>query len=155
MIKELVKIATRLDAAGLTSEADQIDRIIRKIAGNMDDYYKRVEEIDSTESYGGKRSPMGEHRPYHHELVGKKPRRPSIPEDFSEYLDSLNNEEASSLLGEDFEKFNPERHGESYEMDTDSMESRMDSDRGYGPSLEKDSSFRRSSLDKRGMRKRS
>jgi len=32
MIKNLVKIAEQLDAAGFTKEADQIDQIIRKIA---------------------------------------------------------------------------------------------------------------------------
>ena len=32
MIKELVKVATRLDALGLTREADAIDALIRKIA---------------------------------------------------------------------------------------------------------------------------
>lgn len=33
MIKELIKIASELDAAGFTKEADQVDAIIRKIAG--------------------------------------------------------------------------------------------------------------------------
>lgn len=32
MIKELIKIATRLDSLGLTREADQVDLIIRKIS---------------------------------------------------------------------------------------------------------------------------
>ena len=33
MIKQLIKIASELDAAGFTKEADQVDSIIRKIAG--------------------------------------------------------------------------------------------------------------------------
>ena len=32
MIKDLVKIAEQLDAAGFTKEADQVDSIIRKLA---------------------------------------------------------------------------------------------------------------------------
>lgn len=32
MIKDLIKIAGQLDAAGFTKEADQVDKIIRKIA---------------------------------------------------------------------------------------------------------------------------
>lgn len=32
MIKDLIKIATRLDSLGLTKEADQVDLIIRKIS---------------------------------------------------------------------------------------------------------------------------
>ena len=32
MIKQLIKVASELDAAGFTKEADQIDAIIRKIA---------------------------------------------------------------------------------------------------------------------------
>lgn len=32
MMKELVKVATRLDALGLAKEADAVDRLIRKIA---------------------------------------------------------------------------------------------------------------------------
>jgi hypothetical protein len=32
MIKDLIKIAGQLDAAGFTSEANQVDKIIRKIA---------------------------------------------------------------------------------------------------------------------------
>jgi hypothetical protein len=34
MIKNLIKIAERLDRAGLTKEADKIDGIIKKVAGN-------------------------------------------------------------------------------------------------------------------------
>lgn len=33
MIKQLIKVASELDAAGFTKEADQVDAIIRKIAG--------------------------------------------------------------------------------------------------------------------------
>jgi hypothetical protein len=54
MIKDLVKVATKLDSLGLKREADYIDSLIRKIAGNnWGDPYE---------------SPMGEHRPYFHEL---------------------------------------------------------------------------------------
>ena len=34
MIRELIKVASELDAAGFTKEADQVDNIIRKIAKN-------------------------------------------------------------------------------------------------------------------------
>lgn len=34
MIKDLVKIAERLDKLGLTKEADKVDGIIKKVAGN-------------------------------------------------------------------------------------------------------------------------
>ncbi len=33
MIKNLIKVAAELDAAGFTKEADQVDAIIKKIAG--------------------------------------------------------------------------------------------------------------------------
>ena len=35
MIKQLIKVASELDAAGFTKEADQVDAIIKKIAGNV------------------------------------------------------------------------------------------------------------------------
>ena len=36
MIKQLIKVASELDAAGFTKEADQVDAIIKKIAGGKD-----------------------------------------------------------------------------------------------------------------------
>jgi hypothetical protein len=33
MIKQLIKVASELDAAGFTKEADQVDAIIKKLAG--------------------------------------------------------------------------------------------------------------------------
>jgi len=54
MLKNLVKIANRLDSLGLSKEADVIDGLIQKMATN-----------DWGDSYT---SPMGEHRPYYHEL---------------------------------------------------------------------------------------
>lgn len=39
MIKELVKVATRLDALGLTKEADVIDALIRKMAADSETGY--------------------------------------------------------------------------------------------------------------------
>jgi len=40
MIKELVKVANRLDSLGLKREADAVDRIIRKIASSEKSYHK-------------------------------------------------------------------------------------------------------------------
>lgn len=37
MLKDLVKMASKLDALGLSKEADTIDALIRKIAGSDED----------------------------------------------------------------------------------------------------------------------
>ena len=37
MLKDLVKMASKLDALGLSKEADTIDTLIRKIAGSDED----------------------------------------------------------------------------------------------------------------------
>jgi hypothetical protein len=39
MLKDLIKVATRLDALGLTKEADVVDALIRKIAETGDDEF--------------------------------------------------------------------------------------------------------------------
>lgn len=51
MIKELIKIANRLDTMGLKVEADSVDRIIRKIAMNemsSEEYLKSLEWNEGT-----------------------------------------------------------------------------------------------------------
>jgi len=42
MIKQLIKIASELDAAGFTKEADQVDAIIRKISAGKDSSAKPI-----------------------------------------------------------------------------------------------------------------
>ena len=53
MIKELVKVATKLDSLGLTKKADFLDKMIEKIANDWDDYGfddEPTEAVDSPES---------------------------------------------------------------------------------------------------------
>jgi hypothetical protein len=45
MIKQLIKVASELDAAGFTKEADQVDAIIRKLAGEKDPSAKPIEHL--------------------------------------------------------------------------------------------------------------
>ena len=42
MLKDLIKVATKLDALGLTTEANQIDNLIRKIAETGDDEFSTM-----------------------------------------------------------------------------------------------------------------
>lgn len=104
-MKDLVKVATRLDALGLTREADVIDALIRKIATgegktiedsyshshsepvslkshDMEDFNRRTDAFyEKMRSSGTPMSAMGEHRPYMHELYPSgykyKPRKPT------------------------------------------------------------------------------
>ena len=46
MIKELVKIANRLDTLGLNAEADSVDVIIRRIAAKQKEKREQYEECD-------------------------------------------------------------------------------------------------------------
>jgi hypothetical protein len=42
MIKQLIKVASELDAAGFVKEANQVDAIIRKLAGQKDPAAKPI-----------------------------------------------------------------------------------------------------------------
>ena len=52
MIKELVKVAGKLDELGLTKEADFLDKMISKLANDWDDYgfHDEPTEIEPLES---------------------------------------------------------------------------------------------------------
>ena len=167
MIKELVKVATRLDAAGLTSEADQIDRLIRKIAAtDREDFNRRNDAFYDKMKSGGTPMPvMGEHRPYMHELYPSRftytPSKPKTQAEFDailgpadHYGDPLRSDILSQLRAEP-EQFSERLHGESYEMDEDEILSGIDEDRELEKDYPQVHSFRRSSSNKRGMRKRS
>lgn len=52
MIKNLIKVAGDLDRLGLTKEADQIDRIIRKVGGNMSDFTGNMFDNGKTVYHG-------------------------------------------------------------------------------------------------------
>ena len=49
MIKELVKVAGKLDELGLTKEADFLDKMISKLANDWDDYGFHDEPTETTE----------------------------------------------------------------------------------------------------------
>ena len=45
MIKELTKLANHLDSKGLRKEADYLDAVIRKVAGQQDIVLKKISEL--------------------------------------------------------------------------------------------------------------
>jgi hypothetical protein len=148
MVKDLIKVATKLDSLGLTREASYLDSIIRKIAGEggefsgdpeWSEHMKRVKivmdrtglsedeaedllmRVDMENEFGPDHGPLGAH--------DREPMETS---------------------------YNPHVHGiPSYEMDTDSIHEGIDSDRELEEMYPTETSFRRSSSNKRGMRKRS
>jgi len=177
MIKELVKIATRLDAAGLTSEADQIDRIIRKIAASdKEDFNRRNDAFyENMKGRGTPMSSMGEHRPYMHELYPSRytPRKPTTQAEFDalmgpadEYGDTMRFD-LLNQRGIEPEEFSERLHGESSEMDEDQILGDIDANReleGRYPAAKRDPHYDKydtEEFDKeasrriRGMRKRS
>ncbi len=88
MIKDLVKVATKLDSLGLKREADYIDSLIRKIATGDDDFRATLEGLSERQKmYSGYESPMGEHRPYHHELHPEGHHRHHKEEEMEEGFD--------------------------------------------------------------------
>jgi len=165
MIKELVKVATRLDALGLTAEADVVDTLIRKIAAtDREDFNRRNDAFyEKMRSSGTPMPAMGEHRPYMHELYPGRytPRKPTTQAEFDslmgpadEYGDIMRRD-VLNQSGAEPERFSERLHGESYEMDEDEILSGIDEDRELEEEYPAVHSFRRSSSNKRGMRKSS
>lgn len=139
MIKELAKVATRLDALGLTAEADVVDTLIRKIAAtDREDFNRRNDAFyEKMRSSGTPMSPMGEHRPYMHELYPSRytQRKPTTQAEFdslmgpaSEYGDPMRFD-LLNQRGAEPEQFSERLHDESYEMDEDEILSGIDEDR--------------------------
>ena len=113
MVKDLIKLANKLDQLGLTAEADALDSFVRKTAMHDGSEFSDDEEDENPEDvlyFGG--------------------------------------------TGLEIEEFSPHRHGESYEMDEDEMLSGIDEDRELEEEYPAIHHFRRSSSNKRGMRKR-
>lgn len=151
MIKELIKVATRLDAIGLTREADQIDGLIKKLATD-----------------GAKT--IGDSYPFskgYHPVSLKSDHNQQGFATFDPAAEFLGEEDGDieALMDElsyEHESYSPHRHGGSYEMDTRSIEEGIDEDRrldkmhkSLNEMFPEEYSFKRSSSSKRGMRKRS
>jgi len=145
MVNDLIKVATKLDSLGLTREANFIDALIRKIAGEgsedpeYNEHMKRVKivmdrtglsedeaedllmRVDMENEFGPDHGPLGAH--------DREPMETS---------------------------YNPHVHGiPSYEMDAESIHEGIDTDRELEEMYPAVTSFRRSSSNRSGMRKRS
>lgn len=152
MIKELVKVATRLDALGLTKEADVVDRLIRKIA--TDSHMNNHRPGDS----GAEDEEVDVDEWEHMRKVKLVMERTGLSElEAEELIDRVEAEEYPyEHAHSEPVSYNPHLHGTpSYEMDTDSIHEGIDSDRELESMFPAQHSFRRSSSTRRGMRKSS
>jgi len=177
MLRNLVKIANRLDSLGLSKEADVIDGLIQKMAtSDNEDFNRRNDAFYEKMRDSGTPMPaMGEHRPYMHELYPSsyKPRKPTTQEEFNallgpadEYGDTMRRD-ILNQRGIEPEEFSERLHGESYEIDVNKILDDIDADRELEeryPAAKKDSYYdkydteefdKEASRRMRGMRKRS
>jgi len=136
MVKDLIKVATKLDSLGLTREASFIDALIRKMAGEGSEdpeYNEHMKKVKIVMDRTGLSEDEAE------DLLMKV-----------EMEDEFGNDESMTT------SYNPHVHGiPSYEMDTDSIHEGIDSDRDLEAMYPTETSFRRSSSNRSGMRKRS
>jgi len=150
MIKDLIKVATKLDSLGLTREASYLDSLIRKIAaeGSDDPDYDYAMTLKSDDEDPDYRDHMRKIK-----IVMERTGLSEI--EAEELVDRVEMED--EMEDEPMEtSYNPHLHGTpSYEMDTDSIHEGIDSDRELEQMYPTQTSFRRSSSNKRGMRKRS
>ena len=149
MVKDLIKLANKLDQLGLTKEADALDSFVRKTA--MHAGSGRGREFKNKEHVL--------YEPRIESLLSSKLKQKE-PSTFSpEFSDDEEDENPDDVLysggiGLDIEEFSPHRHGGSYEVDQDEILSNIDEDRELEREYPAVHSFRRSSSNKRGMRKR-
>ena len=161
-MKELVKVATRLDSFGLTKEADVIDALIRKIATEVP-YGETPASLKSDHNQKGFATFSGSGDYGRNDWMRKVElvmAQTNLSEDEAiELVDRMEWEDHSNRFGDDdsaTELYNPHLHGTpSYEMDTDSIHEGIDSDRELESMFPAEHSFRRSSSTRRGMRKSS
>jgi hypothetical protein len=150
MVKDLIKVATKLDSLGLTREASYLDSLIRKIAaeGSDDpdyDYAMSLKSDDEDPDYND-----------HMKKIKIVMERTGLSEIEAEEL--VDRVEMADEMEDDSGpiSYNPHLHGTpSYEMDAESIHEGIDSDRELEEMYPTVTSFRRSSSNRSGMRKRS
>lgn len=157
MVKDLIKLANKLDQLGLTAEADALDSFVRKTA--MHAGSGRGREFKNTEHLP--------YEPHIESMLSSKLKQKEPSTFFPEFSGDEEDENPDDVLysggiGLDIEEFSPHRHGGSYEMDTSDFEEELDENRrldrmhkGLNEMFPAEHSFRRSSSNKRGMRKSS
>lgn len=144
MIKELIKVATRLDAYGLKREADQIDRLIRKLATDG------AKTIEDSYPFSKEKYPVSLKSDHNQQgFATFDPAAEFLGEEDGD-IEALMDE-----LSYEHESYSPHRHGGFYDMDTESIEEGIDEDRELEEEYPAVHTFRRSSSSNRGMRKRS
>ena len=143
MVKDLIKVATKLDSLGLTREASYLDSLIRKIAGEDPDYNEHLKKVKIVMDRTGLSEDEAE------DLLTKVEMEDEFGDDETLYNPLGHNEPMAA-------SYNPHVHGTpSYEIDTESIHEGIDSDRELEEMYPTVTSFRRSSSYGRGIRKRS
>ena len=137
MLKELVKVANRLDHLGLQKEADVIDNFIQKVAGGRNygtSFVERRDEDGRSIGMVGLDYPVSE-MPLSLKAPRKETSKFNMIGDLS--LEDVITDSENPL-------YNPHHHGiPSYEMDTEEIEEGIDKERELNRMYPAVTSYRR------------